>query len=524
MRENDRHRAALEALIQGDHLRAEAVLARLVAENAKDARARFLQGRLAADRGDLRGEMALTQAAVDVEPDNPEYLAQLGKCHARAQSADAALALADEALRHAPLTDLTLDTVASIHTRFGRHHRAAEILGQAVAQGSNNPAVHFNLGNGLKFTGDFSGARRAFEQAIALSPNYAKAHAALASLGPGTSDADQLMRLEALIEHMTDPRTAIQLRHAAARTCEALKEYDRAWTHLSTGKRALIAAKEADPSPVFDLLDSLPAAFAGSGQGGGPSAEPPGPIFVVGMPRSGTTVVDRIVSNHSQVVSIGEFPYFGQLIRQAADSRTRHLVDAPIIDLLATGADLSGIGEAYLRRAAEVADGPGRTLDKMHVNFMLCGHILRALPQARILCLVRDPLDTIVGNFRQLFEFSTPIYDYALDPVWAARFYVRFRRLADLWADAAPARFLQVDYQALVADPQGGGRQILAFCGLDWEDGCERIENNTAPVATASAVQVRQPINADAIGRWRRYEPYLDEARAVLLRAGLAAG
>src|SRR5690606_31806117 len=98
MRENDRHRAALEALIQGDHARAEAVLAGLAAENADDARARFLQGRLAADRGDLHGEMALTQAAVDLEPGNPEYLAQLGKCHARAQSADTALALADEAL------------------------------------------------------------------------------------------------------------------------------------------------------------------------------------------------------------------------------------------------------------------------------------------------------------------------------------------------------------------------------------------------------------------------------------------
>lgn len=467
--------------------------------------------------------MRLTQAAVDLSPRNAEYLAQLGRCHARAQLADTALALAEEALRRPPLTDLTLDVVASIHARLGRHHRAAEILSQATAEGSRNPAIHFNLGNALKFTGDFAGARRGFEQAIALAPNYAKAHAALASLGPGSSDADQRVRLEALIERTTDPRTAIQLRHAAARTCEALQAYDQAWSHLSAGKRALIGAKDADPRPVFDLLDTIPAAFAGSGAGVGRPAGASGPIFVVGMPRSGTTVVDRIVSNHSQVVSIGEFPYFGQLIRQAADSRTRHLVDASIIELLARGEDLSGIGEQYLRRAAEMADGPGRTLDKMHVNFMLCGQILRALPQARILCLIRDPLDTIVGNFRQLFEFSSPIYDYALDPVWAAQFYVRFRRLADLWAKAAPDRFLQVDYQALVADPEGEARGLLAFCELDWEDGCERIETNRAPVATASAVQVRRPINAEGIGRWRHYEAYLEEARAVLRGAGLGA-
>lgn len=516
---SEHHRTALEALIRRDHPAAEALIAALVLADPRDGSARLLQGRLAADRGDFQSELTMTQVAVDLEPDNPEFLAQLGRCYARAQAAEPAFALADVALRRPHLSDVTLDTVAAIYARFGRHQRAAEILNRAVSAGTRNPAVLFNLGNSLKFSGDFAGARRAYEAAIAVAPDYAKAHAALSSLGSDASDREQLERLEALISRTADVHTAIQLRHAAARRCEALGRYADAWAHLSIGKADVAAAKGADPSPVLDILDAIPPAFGPFGAG--TTSESTGPIFVVGMPRSGTTVVDRIVSNHSEVTSIGEFQHFGQLLRRKAGSETRSLIDAPILDLLATGADLTDVGADYSAKASEMSDGNGRTLDKFHMNFMLSGHVLRAIPTARILCLMRDPLDTVVGNFRQLFEFATPLYDYSLNPVWAARMYVRFNRLAHLWASAAPDRFMLVDYQALVADPESEGRRMLTHCGLSWEPGCERIERNESSVATASAVQVRQPINDAFIGRWRNYEAFLAPVRGVLEEAGL---
>lgn len=521
MSRSEQHQYALQAIISGDHSGAEAILAALIASDSGDAHSHMLLGRLAADRRLYHREMEMIQAAMSLAPGNPDYIAQLGRCYARAQAVEPALALAERALAYGPLSDLTLDAIAGIHTRFGQHRRAAEILTRAVAAGSRNAAIHFNLGSSLKFTGDFVGARRAFEQAILIAPSYHKAHAALTSLGGITADDNHLDRLAGLIAATDDPRARIHLCHAASKECEALGRYAESWDWLTTGKAVLSRAVGADPAATLSLLDSIPAAF-GSFRSAPSAGRGPGrPIFIVGMPRSGTTVVDRILSNHSQITSIGEFQYFSQLLKHHCDSRTRHLIDRSVIALLADGSDLTAIGDAYVARATEVAGTSDRFVDKFHLNFMLVGHILRALPEARIVCLIRDPLDTIVSNYRQLFEFDTPIYNYSLDLASTTRFTIRFRRLAALWADVAPDRFMALGYEALVENPDAHGRRLLNFCGLDWEDGCTRIERNTSAVATASAVQVRQPINRSSIGNWRRYESYLDEAKALLAATGL---
>lgn len=511
------------AIIDGELELAATMIEALLSSEPHDAEAYMLAGKLAAARKEPMRELEMMQAAVERDPANGEYLALLGRCYARAQHMEAALACVENALARPGLSDLALDALAGTLAQFGRHREAAGLLQRAAQGGTRNAAILFNLGNNLKFVGDFEAARAAFERALELAPHYHKAHAALTSLGGISSERNNLPRLKAMIEATADPRARIHLSHAAAKECEALGRYDEAWAHLQAGKAALRAAVPNDPAAVLAAMDKLPAvarrAFAAPAQGEGS----PGPIFIVGMPRSGTTVLDRILSNHRHVASIGESLYFAQLLKNACGSTSRALLDDRVLAALEGGVDLPAIGARYAARGAELSGGSPSFVDKFHLNFMIAGHVMKALPEARILCMVRNPLDTIVSNYRQLFEFESFLYSYSLDIDATADFYIRFRRLASLWETLAPERFRTVQYETLVADPDAETARLLAFCGLEWQEGCAAIERNAASVATASAVQVRNRIHGGAIGNWRRYEAHMATVRERLAREGLSS-
>lgn len=508
------------AIIEGQFDLAETMIDTLLARDPQDAETYMLAGKLAAARRDSARELEMMREAVAHDRLNGEYLALLGRCYARGQDLGAAVDCATRALALEPLSELALDAIAGTLAQFGRNRDAAEILGRAVSAGTRNPALYFNLGNNLKFMGDFDGARRAFEQAIELAPHYYKAHAALTALGGISAEQNNLARLESMIEGSEDPRARIHLSHAAAKEWEALGEYDKAWAHLQSGKAALRAAIPNDPRAVFAAMDRLPEvarrAFAGKAAG----HSSPRPIFIVGMPRSGTTVMDRILSNHRQVVSIGESLYFAQLLKHACGSRTRELLDEAVLGAMDGSVNLAEVGARYVARGEKLSGGSARFVDKFHLNFMLAGHLIQALPEARIICLIRNPVDTITSNYRQLFEFETPLYSYSLDLMATTEFYIRFRRLAALWEALAPDRFLPVGYEALVADPDAQAARVFAFCNLEWEEGCTSIERNTASVATASAVQVRSKIHGGSVGSWRRYEPHLQAVLERLAKEG----
>lgn len=518
------HERATLAIIAGRHAEAEAVLSSAISADPNDGHAHMLLGRLAEARQDPATTLRMLKRAIELEPDNGEYHALLGRTHARLNAMTSALACADQALSCADLSDLALDALAAIYTQVGNHQRAAELLTRAVSAGTRNAAIHMSLGSSLKFLGDFAGARRALEGAIELAPLYYKAHAALTALGGISQEHNHLPRLRALVAENDDPHERIHLCHAAAKECETLGLFDEAWELLNIGKVGLRAALgDAARSDQPALFDAVRHAFTTGADRATLHAgcRSKRPIFIVGMPRSGTTVLDRILSNHSEIVSIGESLAFPQQIKLASGSRSPNLLDVAVIGALAQGIDLGPAGTDYVAHGAALSKQSPRFVDKFHLNFMLAGHILRALPEARILCLVRDPLDTIVSNYRQLFEFASPLYRYSLDLDATTEFTISFRRLADFWSRNAPDRFRIVPYEQLVLQPEDEARGILEFCGLDWEDGCTAIERNQTPIATASAVQVREKINARSIGAWRSYDRFLAPVRQRLTEAGL---
>jgi hypothetical protein len=244
------------------------------------------------------------------------------------------------------------------------------------------------------------------------------------------------------------------------------------------------------------------------------------PIFIVGMPRTGTTLLDRILSSHSEVASAGELNDFGQALSRLSGRGVAGLFDPAAIDA-AAAADPRAIGEAYMASVRGAQGLVGRFTDKQPLNIYLAPHILRALPDARVICLRRHPADAVLANYRQVFASTARAYDYTFDLTATAEHYVHFDRLVRRFKETLPPeRFCEVHYERIVSDIETETRRVLDFCGLAFEPACLAFHENDAPVATASAAQVREPLYASSVGRWRRYRPMLDPALSLLVANG----
>ncbi|MEO5565739.1 MAG: sulfotransferase [Luteimonas sp.] len=247
---------------------------------------------------------------------------------------------------------------------------------------------------------------------------------------------------------------------------------------------------------------------------------PHGPVFIVGMPRTGTTVLERILGGHPQVADAGELNDFQHAASQASNRFIRLPLGLDDIAALAS-VDPQVIGTNYLERTAWRYVGRTRLIDKNPQNAFAAGLIATALPQARILCLVRDPVDACFSNLKELFAPGAYAYSYDLQEV--ADHYARFRRLVDHLRSSHPEQFLVVDYENLVADPVQVTEAVLRFCGLPPEPECVDITSNLSPSSTASSSQVRQPIHARAVGAWRNYRHYLQPMIERLHEHGFAS-
>ncbi|MDE0880889.1 MAG: sulfotransferase, partial [Sphingomonas bacterium] len=226
-------------------------------------------------------------------------------------------------------------------------------------------------------------------------------------------------------------------------------------------------------------------------------------------------------ASHPGVESIGELQALPLAIKAAAGTRTRMVLDAETI-AAAAGRNPAAIGHDYLARAGHYRrDRHARFIDKFPANFFYAGTAARAIPNAAIVCLRRNPMDTILANFRNLFATGSRYYDYSYDLLDIAAYYVRFDRLMTFWGNVVPGRVFELSYDALIDDQEGETRKLLAHCGLDWSANCLDFHHHTGAVSTPSAAQVRRPIYRDSVARWRNHENALLPVRDYLESHGI---
>lgn len=455
-------------------------------------------------------------------PDAPaHWLAQWARALAMTHRLPQALAAAKRALALEPDDALTLDTLGVVFSRANAHHEAADVFRRVIDLQPARAAYHFNLAAALTFTGDLSGAEAGYEACLKLDPHYWRAHSALAQIRRWREDDHHIVRLEALLPAAEgQPDALLHLHHALAKEQEDLGHYDRAFAHLvagKAGKRQQLGYRFADDAELFDAVETtFPSESLQQ-----PGFDSPEPIFVIGLPRTGTTLVERILSSHRDVQSAGELQNFGHAFKRLSGSRSRTVLDTETLRQ-ARSIQPAALGRLYLDSTRPITGARPRFVDKMPLNFLYAGWIAAALPRARIVCLRRHPLDTCLSGFRQLFAVDWSYYNYAYDLLDTGRYYLRFDRLMRFWQSVVPGRILDVHYEDLVLDQDAQTRRMLAFCGLDWDEACLSFERNSAPVSTASAAQVRRPMYRSALERWRRYEPQLAPLRALFEQHGIA--
>ena len=461
--------------------------------------------------------------ASTLDPARADYAAQLAKALALARKNRDARVVADQAMALAPKDVMTLDTLGVTYSNVGAYESAVTAFRHCVALAPRHAPFRYNLATSLMVCGDIDEAEVEIEACIALDPHYWQAHLTLAQLRRLTPDHHHLQRLESLLpeaERKTgDAQAQVCLHMALAKEYEDLADYPKAFTHLVRGKSAGGVGRTYSIRQDEELFAAIEASFPQPQPvvEGHPTNEP---IFIIGMPRTGTTLVERIVSSHPDVHSAGELLNFGMALKQVAGSRSPALIDTETV-IRARNADWKQLGEIYLSSTRPSTGQKPRFIDKLPHNFLYAGFIAKALPNAKIICLRRDPLDTCLSNFRQLLSADSAYFGYSFDLLDTGRYYVLFDRLMAHWQRTFPGRILEIQYETLVDTQESTSRRLLEFCGLPWNDACMRFEENQGAVATASAVQVRAPIYRNALKRWKNYEPQLGELQALLRDAGI---
>lgn len=464
----------------------------------------FIAGVAAFEMQQLRPALAHLHRATELNPQRADYAAQMARALTQARLAREAQAFADKAMALGVDDALTLDTLGVVYTRANEHAKALQAYEKAVALAPRQASFRYNLATCLLFFGRVEDAEREYRQTLRDDPRYWRAYTSLAQLRRRSADDNDLPQLEQALELGAGVDDAVlYVNLAIAKECEDLGDYSRAFQHYVQGKGTQKRARRYDGSTDRALFTAIEQTFP-EGASASPGHDSAEPIFVVGMPRSGTTLVERILSSHSQVHSAGELQNFSVALKRVRDTRTPGILDIPTLTQL-EGLDWARVGREYLESTRPGTGHTPRFIDKLPHNFLYVGHIARALPKAKIICLRRDPMDTCLGNFRQLFALSSPYYDYSFDLMDVGRYYLLFDHLMAHWRRLLPGRFLEVRYEDLVAAQRPVTERLLDFCELPWEEACMAFERNEAPVATASLVQVREPISTAYLGRWRRY-------------------
>jgi tetratricopeptide (TPR) repeat protein len=457
---------------------------------------------------------AACRKAVEIRPDYAEAHSALGTALRAWGKLDDAIAAYRRAIALKPdYAEAHCNLGRALHDQ-GQSQEAIEALRHGLLLDGNSAEAHNGLGLVLRAVGKLSEGRAAVEEAIRLAPSSAKYRRHLSEMIKFRDGDSQLMEMERLLGEAgaLAPGELTDLHFALGKAYDDLGRHSDAaqqWLQGNALKRREVSYDAAAVDEVFERIRSVFARdWLKARQGvGHPSAVP---VFVIGMPRSGTTLVEQILASHPQVFGNGETKYFTDAIRETEAARN---VIYPDVASTLAGSDFSDLGKRYLRASLRLAR-PYAThvTDKMPSNFLFAGLIHLSLPNAPIIHTVRDPVDTCLSCFSKLF---TGDLNYTYDLAELGRYYRQYELLMAHWKRVLPpSRILDVCYEELVEDVEGHARRIVAHCGLEWDARCLSFQENDRPVRTASATQVRQPVYKSAVGRWRPYQTFL----APLLR------
>lgn len=489
----------------GDIAGAMAIYKRLLAKDKKNPDLLIRTALAALNLNDLAQAKGCAQKALKAPTVTGVAHNILGVVAERKKSPTNALKHFEKAVQHMP-DDLNARlNLSKLLTEFNRPNDALPHMEHALKLAPNFPMTHYFTGEIHKSLGDMDKATQCYRNVLRINPNDGGSWKALASIG-GTSVDQDTQQLQTAAQNMAaQPLEQAKLLFALFLTYEKAKDYKQAYQFLEAGNDAFLRAINYDVAKDVTHMRNIAATFTPDLferlQDFGNDSDRP--IFIVGMPRSGTTLTEQILAGHSRVSGGGEMTFMEDAIESAgARAGLRYPDTAPQWKKK----DIREIAAQYLATSKQMGADTPRLTDKMPENFHFLGAIKLAFPNAKIIHCRRNPVDGCLANYRIMFAEGHH-YCYSQDSLVA--YYRAYQELMKHWHEVMGDQILDVDYETLAANPEPEAKRILEFCGLEWEDGILEIEKTDRPVFTASAAQVREGIHTRFLSRTDNYAPYI---------------
>ena len=458
------------------------------------------------EMGQKAEAIELFKRSIALRPNFPDTHTFLGTVLVERKRGEEALVEAQTALRLAPRNPENHNLLGRVYFELGRYDEALAALDEAVKLNPRMADAWNNRGNMLKELGRMDEARAAYEQALTIKPSLWGTYVNYSDAAKIPSDDPLAKRLETMRDNIG--RVPARQRHfihfARGKVYEDNKRYEDAMAQFIAGcriKRQLFQYDEAAALGLFERIRRTftPELIQAKSGGGSESAQP---FFVLGMPRSGTTLVEQIIASHPLVQAAGELGELGKVVQSVKGPDGKQLPYPEFVPALHDQA-LKQVGDSYAKALDAYAPGARHITDKMPSNYYYVGLIHLALPRARMIHTMRNAADTCISCFSKLFTGDL-VYTYDFGEL--ARYWIQYHETMNHWRRVLPpGSFLDVRYEEVVADMEGQARRIIDFVGLPWDDACLRFHELDRPVKTASAMQVRQPIYSGSVDRWKRY-------------------
>ncbi len=496
---------------------AEQIYRQILTRHPDNVSAMRLWARLGVQQERYADAEPLLQQAVKVAPDFIPAWADLCSVQFKQEKFDDGIRNAKRLIKLQPRAPDGHIWLAVASASAGHHQDSVESYDKALEIAPNHVGALCGKGNACRNFGDQDGAIAAFRRSIKADPLHAEAYWSLANMKTFRFEDSEVDDMLALVgDERIPPEGQVQLNNALGLEFGGRKEYDRSFEFIERGnvlQREQEFYDRVDNEERIDLaIEVFAQQFLENHTGHGDPE--PAPIFIVGLPRSGSTLLEQILSSHSRVDGTHELPDLGLTIRS-----NRKLADPspsaryPISLTKLDADEYRGLGSEYIERTRRHRGDRPFFTDKNPNNFLHVGLLHLILPNAKIINARRHPLDSCFGSYKQLFAQGQ---SFTYDLVELGEYYLQYQRLMNHWHEVLPGKVLDVHYEDVVADLEGQVRRILEYCQLEWEESCLRYYETSRSVKTASSEQVRRPIYSSAVHTWRHYESHLGPLIEVL--------
>lgn len=467
-------------------------------------------------KGAFDAMLTAAQSAVDINANHFTAQLRLIECLIYCSKVAQATEHIDVLAKKYTADSIKLSRVAELYLHCGQHLKVAQSHQAALNLQPQNPAFMYNLAAAKINLGELSVSNSLLNQVIKLSPNDFDAYTTRSGLFKATKQVNNTEQLQQVLDNNSEnPKATVALGFALAKEHEDMGHYSTSWDYLATATQArrkqMNYQVDNDVQAIENIMQNITCKKLNENQS---NFSKDSPVFIMGLPRSGTTLVDRILSSHNDVASLGEINSLAFSLIHAVGN---HKGKQQLIEK-STAIDFAFMAEKYTSATRGYGNKEKYLIDKTPLNYLYLGLIKRAFPNAKIIHVKRNAMDSCYAMFKTLFRMGYP-FSYDLQDL--GRYTIAYDKLMGHWQNEFPNSFFNLRYEELVSDSETTAKALLEYCDVPWNPSVLQMHLNQAPTATASAVQVREKIHSSSVAKWKKYEKQLSVLSTQLKEAGI---